>query len=250
MTRRRALAGVLLGGAAVAALLVALLVRDTDADPPAAASPRACTHPVLTTSQNRTWDDQGFVVDQDMWNNHGGTQTLRACSYRSWSVTATQPDTPDVNAYPNVHRDLDAPRLTSFTEISSRFASTGPGAGSYNFAYDVWLNGVATDGSTEIMVWTDTHGPKPDVRRRGTFTAGTSSGVRYAVYQGGRYVAFLGPNRTAGRVDLLAFFRYAVHRGWLRPDSTVDQIDFGVEIRSTGGRPLDFAVTDFALTTR
>jgi hypothetical protein len=41
-----------------------------------------------------------------------------------------------------------------------------------------------------------------------------------------------------------------VRRGWLRPDSTVGQIDYGVEIRSTGGRPLDFAVTDFALTTR
>jgi hypothetical protein len=31
---------------------------------------------------------------------------------------------------------------------------------------------------------------------------------------------------------------------------TVGQIDYGVEIRSTGGRPLDFAVTDFALTAR
>lgn len=249
MTRRRMVAGALVVTAAVIALLlVPRVVRDTDAESRAASStlPR-CTEPVFTTSRNVTWDDDGFVVDQDMWNNHGGTQTLRACSYRSWSVTADQPDTADVNAYPNVHRDFDAPRLSSFTEITSRFASVGPRSGTYNFAYDVWLNGVATRGSTEIMIWTDTHGAEPQVPRRGRFT---SAGVRYAVYRGGRYIAFLGPDRAAGQLDLLAFFRYAVDRGWLRPDSTIGQIDYGVEIRSTGGRPLDFAVTDFALTAR
>jgi len=248
MTRRRVIAGALVVVAGVVALLlVPRFVRDTDAEPRSASTGQQCSDPVLTTSRNRTWNDGGFVVDQDMWNNHGGTQTLRACSYHSWSVTATHPGTPDVNAYPNVHRDFDAPSLTSFSEISSRFASVGPGDGTYNFAYDVWLNGVATQGSTEIMVWTDTHGPEPQVREQGEFT---SRGVRYTVYRGGRYIAFLGPNRTAGEADLLAFFRYAVTRGWLRPDSTVGQIDFGVEIRSTGGRPLDFAVTDFALTAR
>jgi hypothetical protein len=249
MTRRRVVGGALVVGAVVVALLlVPRLVRDTDAEPRSASPPSGlCTDPVLVTSRNVTWNDGDFVVDQDMWNNHGGTQTLRACSYHSWSVTANQPDTPDVNAYPNVHRDFDAPSLSSFTEITSRFASVGPGSGTYNFAYDVWLNGVATKGSSEIMIWTDTHGPEPQVARQGAFTSG---GVRYAVYRGGRYIAFLGPDRMAGEVDLLAFFRYAVDRGWLPADSTIGQIDYGVEIRSTGGRPLDFAVTDFALTTR
>jgi hypothetical protein len=249
MTRRRVVGGALVVGAVVVALLlVPRLVRDTDAEPRSASPPSGlCTDPVLVTSRNVTWNDGGFVVDQDMWNNHGGTQTLRACSYHSWSVTANQPDTPDVNAYPNVHRDFDAPNLSSFTEITSRFASVGPGRGTYNFAYDVWLNGVATKGSSEVMIWTDTHGPEPQVARQGAFTSG---GVRYAVYRGGRYLAFLGPDRMAGEVDLLAFFRYAVDRGWLPADSTIGQIDYGVEIRSTGGRPLDFAVIDFALTTR
>jgi hypothetical protein len=247
MRRRRAIVGLLVVGAsAVVVLIVSRLAGDSGAEPSDAAV-GSCPDPVLTTSRDRTWNDGGLVVDQDMWNNHGGTQTLRACSYRSWTVTATQPDTPDVNTYPNVHRDFDEPSLESFTEISSRFASVGPARGSYDFAYDVWLDGVATDTSTEIMVWTYTRGPEPGVRQQGTFT---SDGVQYTVYRGGRYVAFLGPNRTAGRVDLLAFFRYAVGRGWLRPDATVGQIDYGVEIRSTDGRPLDFAVTDFALTAR
>ena len=246
MTLRRAMVGLLIVSSAVLALLIVSRARDGGSDGRDAVA-RGCAEPVLTTSRNRTWNDGGFVVDQDMWNNHGGTQTLQACSYRSWSVTATQPEGPDVNAYPNVHRDFDEPSLESFTDISSRFASVGPGRGSYNFAYDVWLDGVATESSTEIMVWTDTRGAEPGVRRRGTFT---SDGVRYAVYRGGRYIAFLGPDRAAGRVALLEFFRYAVARGWLRSDSTIGQIDYGVEIRSTNGRPLDFAVTDFSLTTR
>jgi hypothetical protein len=244
VTRGQATVGVLVVGAAVVALLVvSRLVRDSSG--PQAGSP--CADPVFTTAADRTWNDGGFVLDQDMWNNHGGTQRLRACSYRSWSVTATQPATPDVNTYPNVHRDFDEPSLASFSEISSRFASVAPGTGSYDFAYDVWFDGVATDGSTEIMVWTDTRRTQPGVPRQG---AVTSLGVRYAVFHGGRYVAFVGPDRAAGTVDLLALFRYAVGRGWLRSDSTLGQVDYGVEIRSTLGRPLDFAVTDFSLTAR
>jgi hypothetical protein len=239
---RRAIAGALVSGAAAVALL---LVPRLDRTPTPPISTDPCTRPTFVTSRNLTWDDGGFVVDQDMWNDRGGTQTLRACSYRTWSVTANQPDTPDVNAYPNVHRDLDAPSLTSFSEIWSRFATAGPGSGSYDFAYDVWLNGVAADGSTEVMVWTDTRATAPQVPHRGAFTSG---GVRYAVYRGGRYVAFVGPDRATGEIDLLALLRYAVARGWLRPDSTLGQIDYGVEIRSTGGGSLDFAVTDFALT--
>ena len=243
MRRRRGIVGALVVGAALIALLLVPRLLRTDSGSGAA----SCTDPVLTTSKNRTWEDGGFVVDQDMWNNVSGTQTLRACAYHDWSVTATQPDTPDVNTYPNVHRDFDEPSLASFSEISSRFASVAPGSGTYDFTYDVWLDGVATKGSTEIMVWTDNHGNEPGVPQQGTFL---SQDVRYTVYRSGHYIAFLGPNRSSGQVDLLAFFRYAVARGWLRHDSTVGQIDFGVEICSTDGQPLDFAVTDFALTAQ
>ena len=246
MTLRRAIVGLLIVSSAVLALLIVSRARDGGSDGRDAVA-TGCAEPVLTTSRNRTWNDGGFVVDQDMWNNQGGTQTLHACAYHSWWVTATQPDTSDVNTYPNVHRDFDEPSLTSFTQITSRFGSIAPTSGTYDFAYDVWLDGVATKGSTEIMVWTDNRGNHPNVPQQGTFL---SHGVRFTVYRSGHYIAFLGPNRNSGQVDLLEFFRYAVTRGWLRPDSTVGQIDFGVEICSTDGRPLDFAVTDFALTAR
>jgi hypothetical protein len=247
MSRRRGIVGALVASAVVIALLVAeRMVAGGDADPHSAlADP--CTHPVVLTSELGTWNDSGFVVAQDMWNNQAGTQTLHACSYRSWSVTATQPDSPGVKTYPDVHRDFDGPRLTSFSEITSRFASHAPAQGVYDFAYDVWLDRVATRGATEVMIWTDHQGTRPHVPRQGTFSSG---GVRYTVYRGGRFIAFLGPSRSAGHVDLLAFFRYGVQRGWVRPAATVMQIDYGVEISSTDGRPRHFAVTDFALTVR
>jgi hypothetical protein len=234
-------------GGLVAAAVVAVLLLRLPHDGRGTSSVDVCRHPRLTTSADRTWYDGGFVVDQDMWNNQGGQQTLRACSYRSWVVTATQADSPGVKTYPNVHRDFAEPRLSSFTEISSRFATRGPGTGTYEFAYDVWLNGVAGPGSSEVMVWTDNHGNRPNGGRQNVVT---SHGLRYTAYHRGSYTAFLGPDRGAGEVDLLALFRYAVARGWLPASSTLGQIDFGVEICSTAGRSLDFAVRDFGLTAR
>lgn len=243
MTRRRvAVAALVVVVVVVASVLVPRLVGR---HPSASAG---CTRPVLTTSVARTWRDGPFVVDQDLWNNHGGTQTLRVCSYRSWSVTATQPDTeesPDVNSYPDVWRAYRR-TVDSFSRIDSSFVTRGPRSGAYDFTYDVWIDGVADEHSTEVMVWTRNHGNRVNVPRRGTFTA---DGIEYDVYRAGRFIAFIGPPRDRGRLDLLAFFRYAVTRGWLTGSSVIRRIEFGVEVSKTGDRPLDFAVDDYSLTT-
>lgn len=237
-------------GGLVAAAVVAVLLLRLPHDGRGTLSVDVCPHPRLTTSADRTWYDGGFVVDQDMWNNHSGSQVLRACSYRSWTVTATQPDTaesPDVNTYPHVWRAFSSPTVDSFREIDSRFATRGPATGVYDFTYDVWIGGIATDTSTELMVWTHNHGNTLHVPMRGTFSSG---GVTYDLYHAGRFIAFVGSDRDRGSVDLLALFRYAVSRGWLSGSSTVSRIEFGVEVCKTGARPLEFAVTDYALTAR
>ena len=60
----------------------------------APAPDRKCTNPVFTTSTaNDGWSTNGYYVHNNMWNNGGGTQTLRACAYNNWNVTATQPNT-------------------------------------------------------------------------------------------------------------------------------------------------------------
>src|SRR6476661_50203 len=79
----------------------------------------------------------------------------------------TMPSDHGVQAYPNVHRDYHnwstgfEPKLSSFKSVTSRWAADAPGAGVYDVAYDIWLNGVADNGSTELMVWTENHNQTP-----------------------------------------------------------------------------------------
>jgi hypothetical protein len=208
----------------------------------------ACTAPSFTTSAKQTvWHNGGYRVEPDMWNSTVGTQTLRACSYRSWYVTASQPDTPSVKVYPDVNLELHGARLDTFSQITSRYGSHGPGTGVYEYAYDIWLNGIADEHSTEIMIWTDTHGNVLHVPQRGTFT---SRARTYSAYRAGRFIAYVDTaNSSSGELDLRSFFYHAISRGWLPTSARIRRIEFGVEICSTGGVPMDFGVTDFSVET-
>jgi Glycosyl hydrolase family 12 len=153
-----------------------------------------------------------------------------------------------VKTYPNVHKDFSgAPALSSFTAISSSFAHAGPHVGIYEFAYDMWLNGVATSGSTEVMIWTDNYKQVPSGSVQETVTF---DGQSYQVYKSGSYIAFVAVNNvTSGTVNLLAFFNHLITKGWIPSTSTLGAIDYGVELVSTNATDATFAVTDFSLTT-
>ncbi len=44
-------------------------------------------------------------------------------------------------------------------------------------------------------------------------------------------------------------FQWTIARGWFAANSTLGQIDFGVEIVSTEGAKATFQFTDFSITT-
>jgi len=138
-----------------------------------------------------------------------------------------------VKSYLNVHKDFDPrPRISGFHTITSAFAHGSPGVGIYNFADDIWLNGVADDNATELMIWTE------------------NRGRTYSVFRTGRYIAFVDKSNTSsGSVNLRELFDDVVSRGWVPAASTIGQIDYGVEIVSTDGRPATFEVNNFSLTT-
>ena len=102
-----------------------------------------------------------------MWNAGAAnaSQTLSACSFSDWYVSATaQRRRHSVLTYPNSHLDLDnPPKISSLTSVTSTFADTNPGTGTYEDAYDIWLNGIAdpSAGSDEVMIWTNNHGQTP-----------------------------------------------------------------------------------------
>jgi hypothetical protein len=217
-----------------------------------------CTNPshVLPLNPSNAQDGitlSGFYVDTDTWNamNYPVTQTMYVCDYDNWYVVANMNnDSGDgaVKTYPNVHMDFgSAPKISSFSTISSSFAHTAPHVGIYEFAYDMWLNGVATNGSTEVMIWTDNYNQVPLGSSMETVTF---DGQTYNVYKSGSYIAFVETNNvTSGTVDLLSFFNHVIQKGWIVSSSTVGAIDYGVELVSTNSMSATFAVNDFSLTT-
>jgi glycosyl hydrolase family 12 len=208
---------------------------------------RNCTNPVFTTSRsNDGWSTNGYYVHNNMWNNGGGTQTLRACAYNNWNVTAVQPNTTSVKTYPNVHKDYDDKPISSFNRLTSTFGANTPHVGIYNVGYDIWLNGIATSGSTEVMIWTENFKQRPAGSVQDTVTFG---GHTYDVWRSGtRYIAFVSrTTQLSGTMDLLAMFKWLQSKSWISQTATVGQIDYGVEICSTNNAPATFNFTDFSI---
>jgi hypothetical protein len=217
------------------------------------AAPVQCANPQFETSDpTGGWSDAGYYLYNNMWNaaRYSVQQTLYACSYNNWYVVATMNnDSGDgaVKTDPNVQMNFNEPAISSFQSISSTFAEISPDVGIYNDAYDIWLNGVDTSSSDEVMIWNQNHGQVP----AGSVVATTSLGGRtYQVWKKGGYIAFVAePAFTSGTVNLLAFFDYAINQGYIAANSTLGQVDYGVELVSTDSAPAKFTFTNFSVTT-
>jgi len=212
-----------------------------------------CKSPAfVTSSPSGIWSDSGYFVFNNMWNTSVplGPQTLSACSYHNWYVVSNQTSTDGaVKTYPNAQMNFNDVAINSFKTITSRFAETSPHIGIYDVAYDIWTNGIAVSGDTEFMIWNENYNQVPTGSQVATTTLG---GRTYDVWKTSNndYIAFV-PTAvfTSGTVDLLEFFTWAMAQGWVASDSTLSQIDFGVEIVSTDGADATFQFTDFSITT-
>jgi hypothetical protein len=212
-----------------------------------------CTNPVFMTSDpNGGWNNGGYYVHNNMWNSSAGLgpETLYACSYNNWYVVSNQTNSAGaVKTYPNVHKNYNDALISSFNVITSTFAESSPHVGIYNVAYDIWTNGIATSGSTELMIWTENFNQVPAGSK---VMATTFGGRTYDVWKtsNNHYIAFV-PTMvfTSGTIDLLEILRWTIAQGWLASTSTLGQICFGIEIVSTNGANATFYVTDFSITS-
>jgi hypothetical protein len=218
-----------------------------------AGEPATCTNPAFMTSDpNGGWSNGGYYVHNNMWNSSAGLgpETLYACSYHSWYVVSNQTNSAGaVKTYPNVHVDYTDVPISSFNTITSTFAEASPHVGIYNVAYDIWTNGVAASGSTEFMIWTENYKQVPAGTR---VMSATFGGRTYDVWKtsNNHYIAFVpAAVFTSGTIDILEIFTWTMAQGWLPANSTLGQIDFGVEIVSTNGADATFQFTDFSITT-
>ena len=202
-----------------------------------------------------------YYVTNDSWNAQhytGLSQTLFVCNYDNWyTLSAMNNDSGDgaVKTSPNVQETWypTPTALSSWKSITSRFSDvppgSGPGYGTWEFEYDIWLNGLADSNSTEIMIWTYNNGQAPVGSPVGSFT---DAGRTYVVYRSpppNKYIAFVALNGSlSGHVNLVDFFRYAINKGWMPASSKLYQICHGVELVSTNGKREKFAVDNFSVS--
>jgi hypothetical protein len=225
----------------------------TSAPPPPSGS--ACTHPQFVTSAPfGGWTDGNYFLYNNMWNASGYsvTQTLHACSFSNWYVVADMNNDSGngaVKTYPNVQETFNEPAISSFHSITSSFAETSPHIGIYEDAYDIWLNGIGSSTSNEVMIWTENFHQAPSGSDEAAVTFGGRS-FRAWRTSSGSYIAFVADtNFTSGTVNLLQVFDWLIAKGWIRSDSTLGQIDYGAEIVSTDNVPSTFSFTHFSIET-
>jgi len=195
-----------------------------------------------------TWNTGKFDLYNNEWNtSEAGPQKIWGYSYRHWGVESTQPNSTSVKTYPSVQENYSNTTLRSLHGLWSNFAETMPSVSNFDAeaAYDIWLN----NNKIEVMVWVDNHGQRPS----GNVIARINIyGKRFAVWRGGTTYTFalLGKQEKRGTVHLLAAMQWLVRHRFLSSSDSLTQVNFGWEICSTDGKPMDFTVTHYGLTTK
>ena len=202
-----------------------------------------------STEQFGLWNDGHFDVYNNEWNTaEAGPQLVWADSYRHWGAQSVQPGSTSVKTYPSVQQNFQNPALRTVKSLNSTFAQSMPPSNlSYDAeaAYDLWLNNY----KVEVMVWVANHGQTPS---GGVINHVVISGREYAVYENGpKMFSFVSTGRpaTSGQVNLLSMLQWLIRHRYLSGSDRLTQVNFGWEIASTNGVPLNFAVTDYSLTT-
>jgi hypothetical protein len=200
----------------------------------------------------------GYYLYDNQWNcgpssgNHCGPESAYGCANADGSVsfvtTSNQPaGNTAVLTYPAAQKNFNAkPALSSFKSIVSTFSEKSPGVGDYEVAWDCWFN----DNANEFMIWVDNFNQVPAGKKvaTGVMLGGHSWDVWWAASSG--YLVFNATKTiTSATIDLLELFKYATTNGWLPAASTVDQLDFGIEVCSTGGKDATWTIDNYSLTT-
>ena len=231
----------------------------TAAQPTTPVTTSTCTNPTHVIQKDPNNAQNGVTIgnyyaDADTWNaaNYQLTQTMYVCNYNNWYVVVNTTDTGDgaIKTYPDVHEDFNEKPISSFTTITSSYADVPPAVGNYDVAYDIWVNGVATSGSTEVMIWTQALGKQASaINSYQSIGTTTIDGVTYNVHKNGNgYIALQAvPYNTSGTVDIKAVFNYLISKNIFPASSTLGAIDYGVEVAGTNGSET-FKFTNFSIT--
>jgi len=190
------------------------------------------------------WNNGGFILYNNEWNPSAGPQTIWGDSYGNWGVQSDQAaGNTAVETYPSVQEDFDNARVSSFPLIRNGFTESMPAAAGLDAetADDVWLDNYGI----EVMIWVDNHGQTPAGR---IISHATIFGQHFAVWGSGPTFTFaLDHNETSGVTHILATLQWMMEHGYVSSSATLAQVDFGWEVASTGGSPMNFTMTNYWL---
>jgi hypothetical protein len=229
---------------AFVALLAAVAVTAT-ATPAFAAIPANAKW--KSSAPLAAWNNGGFIVYNNEWNNSAGPQTIWADSYQHWGVESTQQaGNTAVETYPCVQKNYNNVPVSSLRLLRNGFTESMPANAKgldAEAADDVWLNSY----NIEVMIWVDNHGQRPAGNVIGHAMI---FGQHFAVWRAGTYYAFvLDHNETTGMTHVQASLKWLVSHGYIKSSATLTQVNFGWEIASTNGKPEDFKITKYWLHT-
>jgi Carboxypeptidase regulatory-like domain len=202
-----------------------------------------CMNPVWSTDEATGTDSLGgsgtWWIDNDAWSGSHGPQTLYVCNQSSWYAVSDQADVQgQVETYPDTEYDiggrdngLPTKTIAQYQSITSTFSEAFPSAGSWDAAYDLWLN----NWGTEIMIWNEWAGTQLYWPPSGA-QALNLNGLPYHFYNnGGELMFFRDTMVKSGSVDILAAMNWLVSQGLVKSTDVPTQLEYGVEICSTSG---------------
>lgn len=203
-------------------------------------------------------------MNNNVWNpKEAGTQTLHAYSPSSWYVVAdhSKPGVRpgSIKSYADTQKNFTNRTINSFTEITAAFDMTSPPVGEWNECFDIWVGGIGSKCTAELMVWTNHryNGPLPPKNAAESVKV-TVDGQGYTAWRRPlnpgdtrSYIALaMNPMRPSGKVDLLKVFNWLVSKGWLKATDKVAAIEYGIEIANTAGGPQTFRLNNYTLTAK
>ncbi len=220
-----------------------------------------------TASAATVCDQYGSVVAGNyiIQNNRWGTSATQCISTSSNGFTITQQDgvgnmSGAPVSYPSIylgcHYSNCSPGMTSARQISgigsatSSITYTYPSSGTYDAAYDIWLNAtpdVSAVEDTEIMIWFNHTGSIQPVGSN-TGTTASIGGRSWAVWAGNNgqndVVSYVAPSAISSwSFSVLDFIKDVINRGKATTSWYLTSIQAGFEPWSGG---VGLAVSGFS----
>ena len=257
--------------------LAAVLAVAGLAVPAAAAQAAVCTQTSSTGACGPYTDPGVFTssngADLVVQNDFSSIpQTLTASGDSGWTVAAdasAQGDQGSVKSYPATQVTYTLPSgkpdpssgfgatlASSYTDINP--AGTGQG---YEYAFDDWLADPAKPSwanDLEVMIWTDTYGAATQPAGSDSGQVYTdAAGVQWEVWVAGgattvspdSTVSFVRKtNAPTGSIDRMGFYGYLQSHGMLASVYGIDQLNYGLEIRSTGTGQKTYGITGYTIS--